>query len=224
MEPVTGIALIDWFLGLLDTAGYPLVFGFTVFENIFLLGSLTPGETVVVAAAFLSTPKYGSLWWPAVWVSSVAGTVVGSNISYFIGRKGGRDALFRYGHRFRIVEKRIIEAEQYFYTHGSKTVFIARFAAGFKNFVPMIAGVSKMGLRWFEAYTLLGAMIYTTIMVLIGYFVGETFDEALKIASRIGYVGLLLLVLLVAGAIVARRRLRARLLKTGEEPEVEESL
>jgi len=210
VEPVTGIALLDWLLGFLDTAGYPLVVGFTILENIFIVGSFTPGETVVIAAAFLSTPKYDFLWWPAVWVSSVFGTVVGSNISYFLGRKGGRDALIRYGCRFRIIGRRIAEAEEYFYSHGSKTVFISRFAAGFKNFVPMIAGVSRMGLPWFETYTLLGAVTYTTLMVMIGYFIGENFDEAVKVASRLGYAGLLLLVLFVAGAIMARRRLRAR--------------
>jgi membrane protein DedA with SNARE-associated domain len=112
MEPVTGIAFIDWFLGLLDVAGYPIVFGFTVFENLFVIGGITPGETIVVAAAFLSTPQYGSLQWPLVWLASVVGTVLGSNISYFLGRRGGRDALLRYGSRFHISEKRIADAEE----------------------------------------------------------------------------------------------------------------
>ncbi|MBE0416684.1 MAG: DedA family protein [Coriobacteriia bacterium] len=210
MDPVTGIVLIDWVLGFLDTAGYPLVFGFTVFENIFVVGTLTPGETVVMAAAFLSTPQYGSLSWPLVWISSVVGTVVGSNISYFLGRRGGRDALLRYGHRFHISEKRIADAEVYFLVHGSKTVLIARFTAGFKNFTPMIAGVSRMKLPWFEAYTFIGAVLYTTIMVLLGYFLGENFERAMAFAAGLGYVGVVLLVIIVAVIVVARRRVKAR--------------
>ncbi|MFU8890855.1 MAG: DedA family protein [Anaerosomatales bacterium] len=206
MEPVTGIALVDWVLGFLDTAGYPLVFGITVFENIFVVGALTPGETIVVAAAFLSTPQYGSLSWPLVWISSVLGTTIGANISYLLGRKGGREALLRYGHRFRISEKRIADAEAYFLVHGSKTIFLSRFTAGFKSFMPMIAGAARMKLPWFEAYTLLGAALYTTIMVLIGYFLGENFERAMAWLAGLGYAGVALLVIFGAVLLVAARR------------------
>jgi undecaprenyl-diphosphatase len=210
MEPVTGIAFIDWFLGLLDVAGYPIVFGFTVFENLFVIGGITPGETIVVAAAFLSTPQYGSLQWPLVWLASVLGTVVGSNISYFLGRKGGRDALLRYGHRFHVSEKRIADAEEYFRVHGSKTVLVGRFTAGFKNFTPMIAGVSRMKVAWFELYTVLGAMLYSAAMVLIGYFLGENFERALAFAAGLGYAGVGLVLVLVVVLLVVRRRRKQR--------------
>jgi len=210
VAPITGITLVDWVLGFLDTAGYRLVFAITLVENIFVVGSFTPGETVVMAAAFLSTPSYGTLSWPLVWISSVAGTVTGCNISYFIGRKGGREALLRYGHRFHISAKRIAEAEAYFDRHGSKTVLIARFTAGFKNFVPMIAGASRMKILWFEIYTVLGAVLYTSLMVGIGYFVGENFNEALRIASRITTTGFVLAALVVIGAVFAWRRARKR--------------
>jgi undecaprenyl-diphosphatase len=210
MEPVTGIAIVDWVLGLLDVAGYPIVFGITVFENLFVIGGMTPGETIVVAAAFLSTPEYGSLQWPLVWLSSVLGTVLGSNISYFIGRKGGREALLRYGGRFHISEKRIADSEAYFLAHGSKTVIVGRFTAGFKNFTPMIAGVSRMKVAWFELYTVLGAMLYSAAMVLIGYFLGENFERALAFAAGLGYAGMALVVTVVVVLLVARRRVKKR--------------
>lgn len=219
MTPITGIEIVDWVLGFLDTAGYRLVFAITLVENIFVVGSFTPGETVVMAAAFLSTPTYGTLSWPLVWLSSVAGTVTGCNISYFIGRKGGREALLRYGHRFHISERRIADAEAYFDRYGSKTVLIARFTAGFKNFVPMIAGASRMKLVWFELYTVLGAVLYTSLMVGIGYFVGENFDEALAIASRITTVGFVLAALVVIGAFFGWRRVRKRWAEEGAEDE-----
>ena len=168
MEPITGIALVDWFLSLLNLHGYLLVFGFTIFENLFVIGSFTPGETVVMAAAFMSTPQMGGLNITWVWIVSVIGTVTGSNISYWIGRLGGRDTFLRMGKRFRVKEEHIVAAEEYFYTHGSKTVLFSRFAAGFKNFVPMIAGVSKMHLGYFEGWTVAGAVIYTSLMSAVG--------------------------------------------------------
>lgn len=224
-EPVTGIAIVDWFLRLLDTWGYLIVFGFTVSENVFILGSFTPGETVVMAAAFVAS--MGQLNVVGVWFASVIGTIVGSNVSYLIGRKGGRTALVRLSDRFRIPGARIEAAEEYFFRHGSKTVFLARFAAGVKNFVPMIAGASHMGLFWFELYTLLGAITYTTIGVLIGYFIGQNFDKAVAIAGQVGIVGTVLFVGLVVLLIVGRRRhinaRTERLLAEEHAEEAEES-
>ena len=55
MMPLTGIPILDWFLNLLDAWGYLIVFGFTVFENLFVIGSLTPGETVVIAASAVAS-------------------------------------------------------------------------------------------------------------------------------------------------------------------------
>jgi len=220
LDPITGIGIVDWFLGLLNAYGYLLVTGFTVFENLFVIGSFTPGETVVMAAAFLSTPERGSLSLTAVWIASVIGTTIGANISYWVGRLGGRDTVLRLGRRFRVEEDHIAAAEEYFFSHGSKTVFLSRFAAGFKNFVPMIAGVSKMHLAYFEGWVLLGAITYTSIMCAIGYFVGENFDRALQIAAQVGYVGMALFVVLVAVLIRARReRTKRRIEELAEERE-----
>jgi membrane protein DedA with SNARE-associated domain len=94
--------------------------------------------------------------------------------------------------------------------HGSKTVLVGRFTAGFKNFTPMIAGVSRMKVAWFELYTVLGAMLYSAAMVLIGYFLGENFERALAFAAGLGYVGIALVAVLVVVLLVARRRRKLR--------------
>lgn len=210
MQPLTGVPIIDWVLGFMDVWGYALVLLFTVFENLFIIGSFTPGETIVMAAAFLSTPENGHLWLPVVWVLSVVGTMIGSNISYWFGRRGGRDGLLRYGRRFKVDEERVAAAEAYFYRHGSKTVFLSRFVAGFKNFVPVIAGVSRMPLAYFQGWTLLGAVAYTSIMCAIGYFVGENFERALQIARDVGFIGLAIIVGVIVALLVGRRRFSAR--------------
>lgn len=222
----TGIAIVDWALGLLAAPwGYLIVFGFTVSENIFVLGTLTPGETVVVAAAFVASA--GDLNLAGVWLASVLGGTIGSNVGYFFGRRGGREALLRFGDRFHMSEKRIEAAEEYFDNHGAPTVFVARFAAGVKNLVPVIAGASRMKIGWFELYTVLGAMAQTTMMVAIGWFVGENIDVALKIASQVGILGLVLFVAAVVLALVGRRRYIAakvdRLVEESEGEEAEEA-
>ncbi|MDP2233308.1 MAG: DedA family protein [Actinomycetota bacterium] len=209
MQPLTGIPIVDWILGFMDVWGYAFVAFFTIFENLFIIGSFTPGETVVMAAAFLATPQNGHLWLPIVWISSVIGTVVGSNLSYWFGRRGGRETLLRYGRRFRIDEERVAAAEAYFYRHGSKTVFLSRFVAGFKNFVPVIAGMGRMPMAYFQGWTLLGAITYTSLMCAIGYFVGENFDRALTIARDLGYFGLAMFLLFIGLLAFGRRKFSA---------------
>lgn len=207
MVPQTGVPVLDWFLSLLDSWGYLIVFLFTVFENLFVIGSFTPGETVVMAAGFVTVR--GSLDPTFVAVASLAGTVLGSNLSYLFGRRGGRQVLERWGGRV-FDEERILAAEEYFSLHGSKTVLFARFAAVFKNFVPVIAGVSKMRIWVFELYTVIGALIYTTLMLMLGRIFAENFDRALAVARNLTWFGTALLVTAVAVLLWGRRKVRAR--------------
>jgi len=219
VTPHTGIAALDWVLSLLDGWGYLLVVLFTILENLFIIGSFTPGETIVMAAGFLTVK--GHLDVRLVFACSIIGTVTGSNISYFFGRKGGRQALERYGGRL-VDAERILAAEEYFERHGPKTVLIARFAAVFKNFVPVIAGASRMRIVLFEAYTLAGALAYTTLMVVLGRVFGENFDQALAIARDITWAGLVLLLGMLAVLWVGRRRyLRAKVEALAKEAEEE---
>jgi membrane-associated protein len=207
MAPQTGFAPLDWFLALLDSWGHLIVIGFTISENLFVLGSFTPGETVVMAAGFVS--KGGGLNPWLVGVSSLIGTLTGSNLSYLFGRRGGREALLRWGGKL-VDAERIIAAEEYFELHGNKTVLISRFAAGFKNFVPVIAGASRMRLWIFELYTFIGALLYTTLMIMLGRIFAENFDRALAIARNLTWFGFFLLVAMIAFLIWGRHKYVSR--------------
>ena len=205
--PVTGFGPLDWFLALLDSWGYLITILFTVSENLFVLGSFTPGETVVMAAGFVAEGGGLNPW--LVGISSLIGTMTGSNLSYWFGRRGGREALLKWGGKV-FDEERIAAAEEYFENHGNKTVLISRFAAGFKNFVPVIAGASKMRVWIFELYTLIGAIIYTTLMVSLGWIFAENFDRALAIARGLTWFGFVVLVAMLAFLIWGRRQYIAR--------------
>jgi membrane protein DedA with SNARE-associated domain len=227
MIPSTGIPLLDWFLALLDAWGYLLVFGFTVFENLFVIGSLTPGETVVIAAAAVAAN--GQLQLVGVWIVSVVGTVVGSNLSYLLGRRSGLDGVrafagwaadTRIGRILRLDDESVDDVYEHFHQKGARTVFISRFAIGAKNFVPAVAGATHMPVFWFELYTLLGAIVYTSLMCAIGWFLGANLETALQVASGIGYVGLAILASLIFLAWYGRRRYKQRKTShSAEDPE-----
>jgi membrane protein DedA with SNARE-associated domain len=136
----------------------------------------------------------------------ILGEVVGANISYFIGLRGGRPLLDRLGPR---IGRYVSDAETFFERRGSATVFLGRFAPGIKNFVFTIAGVSRMRLAVFEAYTFAGAVAYSTLVIALGYFFGSNFKMLVRAVHGIGY-GAFVLVIVLAGWIAFNRWEAAR--------------
>jgi membrane protein DedA with SNARE-associated domain len=206
----TGVGWLDVLLLAMGAWGYVAALVGATLENLFIVGSFVPGETVVIAVAFAASrdPRLSIV---LVWAISVLGTMAGSNLSYWIGHRGGRPLLARIVGRFPRLANGLHEAEDYFAIHGTKTVFIARFTAGFKNFVPTLAGVMGMPLVPFETYTALSAVAYTTGLAIIGYFFGSNVDVVMSWVNRAGVWALVaagvLLALYVAYRVWRSRRI-----------------
>jgi len=106
--------------------------------------------------------------------------------------------------------ERILAAEEYFERHGDKTVFLSRFAAGFKNFVPVIAGASQMRFWVFELYTVIGAILHAALMVTLGRLFAENFDTAITIAKNITWAGFAAMTAMLVLIFWGRSRLIAK--------------
>ncbi|MDO8916134.1 MAG: DedA family protein [Coriobacteriia bacterium] len=200
MFELTGIAWLDVVLGFVSAHGYLATFLGGVLENVFIVGGFMPGETVVMGVSFVAS-RTRELSPVLIWIASVLGTMAGSNVSYAIGYRGGRPMLQRIGTRFPKLEGGIFKAEEYFDLHGSKTVFISRFTAGFKNWMPTIAGATHMSIPIFELYTLLSAVVYSTGLVIIGYYFGEQMDVIVAWFKSAGLWATFALVAALAGYI-----------------------
>lgn len=208
MFELTGIAWLDAVLAFISAHGYLATFFGGLLENVTIFGGFMPGETVVMTVSFLAT-KTDELHPLLIWLVSVLGTMAGSNVSYGIGHRGGRPLIDGICRRWPRLGKGVDRAEEYFEIHGPKTVFIARFTAGFKNWIPTLAGVSRMRLLPFELYTLVSAMVYSTGLVIIGYFFGEEMDVIIAWFKKAGLAATIAVVALFA-AYVAWRVWRAR--------------
>jgi membrane protein DedA with SNARE-associated domain len=170
-------------LALVSRYGYLFLFIASLAENVFLLGFVIPGDLVVVLGGGLAqraglSPLYASL-------AVVAGVLVGSNLSFWIGRRGGTALIERWGERFGVGEKRVRMAEVYFAEHGAKTVFIGSFISGLKNLVPAVAGASRMGFVRFAAYSAVGSTCRSCALVAIGYLCGANLERAIHVVGSI---------------------------------------
>lgn len=184
--------------------GYYIVFFGLLLENSAFIGLVMPGETVLLAASFFAAQ--GKFNIVLVIIYGILGAIIGNNIGYFLGLRGGRAFIERFGHRLRISDKRITAAEEYFDSHGGKTVFVGRFASGIRVFVSLLAGASRMNYGKFFLYTLLAVVVWTVGIGIVGYEFGQNWELLLKIIERIGWGTLFLVVVLAVGAYLYRRK------------------
>ena len=63
-------------------------------------------------------------------------------------------------------------AQAFFAKHGPKAVVLARFLPVVRTFTPVVAGVARMPRRWFTAYTVAGAVAWTTGLLTVGFYLG----------------------------------------------------
>ena len=158
---------IDGILSLIAQYGYLIVFLGVMAESI---GVPLPGETILIAAGVLAQ-RSGLDIGDAI-LFGILGAVVGDQIGYWVGRKGGRPFVLRWGRYLFITPERLRGAEDFFARHGGKAVFMARFVAGLRVFGALVAGISQMHWRTFFLYNALGGAIWSTAAVLVGYLLG----------------------------------------------------
>jgi membrane protein DedA with SNARE-associated domain len=176
---------------LISVAGYPLLFVLVMGES---SGVPIPGETALITAAVLASR--GKLSIELVIVLAAAGAIVGDNIGYAIGRKGGYKLLLRHGPKVRIRESHIKVARYVFDTHGSKVVFFGRFVAILRTYAAFLAGVGQMEWRRFLAANAAGGIVWALIFGLAAFYGGKAFERlSTPINISLGIVGVAMIVL-----------------------------
>ncbi|MBI4743816.1 MAG: DedA family protein [Actinobacteria bacterium] len=179
-----------------EAYGYYVVFIASLLENIMVIGLFFPGEIILIGASAFAAQNHFKL--PYIILNGIIGAIIGNNIGYFIGRKGGRPFIEKFGDRFFISKERILAAEKYFDEHGPKTILIGRFIGGVRVFIAAIAGASRMDYKKFIFYTCLSVIFWTVTASVAGYFFGQNWPFLLKIIRRIGWiVGLIVFMFIV---------------------------
>ena len=164
-----------------------------------------PSELILPYAGFLVSdqsqlePLTHGPWgyWIVVVVATI-GNTVGSLIAYAIGAWGGRPFLERYG-RYLLIRPHEIElADHFFQRYGAATAFFSRLLPIVRTFISFPAGVARMPLRTFVAYSTAGAFLWSMLLVFAGVQLGsrwvdirhalQPFDLAIAVAVVGGIV------------------------------------
>jgi membrane protein DedA with SNARE-associated domain len=191
-----------WLTDLFARYGYAVVLIGVLLEN---AGAPVPGETILLAGAALS--RYGSLTLSWVIAAAIVGATLGDNLGFFIGRRGGRVLVERYGAILGMTAGRLAEFDRFFERHGAKTVFFARFVTGLRVLGALLAGASRLSWSRFLLFNALGAIVWATTFGVVGYALGYSW---LTLEQWIGRSGMILLALVsvIGGLLILRARWR----------------
>ena len=161
---------------------YLLVGTLAFLETGAFVGLVAPGETAVLVGGLVAGQGQIDLFVliAIVWACAVAGDVT----SYTLGRKLGRSWLLRHGERLKITEERLHQVEKFFEKRGGLTILIGRFIGLVRALAPFIAGTSKMPLRQFLPYDIIGAGAWATTFCVLGYVFWQSFDRLTQYVSR----------------------------------------
>ena len=155
-----------------------------------------PSEIVLIPAGYLASQGEMSLG--MIMLSALGGSMVGALINYFLAFTLGRTILEKYGKYFFIKQATLVKMDTYFLKHGAISTFTGRLIPGVRQLISIPAGLCKMDIVKFSAYTALGAGIWALILTLLGYFIGENEELINTYLKQITIVVMLVLVIISA--------------------------
>jgi membrane protein DedA with SNARE-associated domain len=176
--------IFDW--------GYVGIFVLMSIESSFIP---FPSEIVLIPAGYLISTGEMNLF--AVFFSGVFGSLLGAYINYFLAYFLGRAFLKRYGKYFFIKEQTLLKMDSYFDKHGHISTFIGRLIPGVRQLISIPAGLSHMSLVKFSIFTAFGAAIWSLVLILLGYYLGEN-QELINLYLKQITIGVLAFLLILS--------------------------
>lgn len=154
-------------------------------------------EATLPFAGFLASQ--GTLSVMFIIVASVLGDLVGGVIAYYIGyfleETVILTAVKKYGKFIFLKEKDYIRATELLQKYGSPIVFFAKLTPGLKAWTSVASGICKIKFRKYILASMLASIIYNSILVLLGYYLGKNWDVIIPLFRKLQFIPLVLILL-----------------------------
>lgn len=186
---------------IVDVVGYPAAGLGILIES---AGVPFPGETLLLVAAAWAAAQHHSL--ALVIGFGFLGAVIGADIGYYLGYRGGRPFVERFGATFRIRPEHIARSELFFTRYGDAAIMAARFILGLRTWASMLAGMSHMPFWRFQLFSAIGGLAWAAIVGTAGYVLGSNLPLLESIIRDVGVGGLLIVAVIAVLLLVARNR------------------
>lgn len=164
-----------------------------------------PSEVILPLAGL--TASRGSFTLAEALIWTTLGSIVGAFALYGLGAWLGVDRLRRLADRIPLMKGEDIDKTvAWFHRHGGKAVFFGRMVPLFRSFISIPAGITRMPLWKFGLLTASGSLIWNTIFVLSGFFLGEAWPVVEQYAEILQYLVIAAVVIAVVWFVIVRVR------------------
>jgi membrane protein DedA with SNARE-associated domain len=130
-------------------------------------------------------------------VFGAIGCTIGSIIAYWVGSKGGRPFLSKYGKYILITPHDLDRADAWFKKNGDWAIFITRLMPVIRTFISLPAGIAKMRIGKFLVYTFVGSFLWCTALSLAGFFLGQNWEKIRTVMRPYDPIFIAIIVILI---------------------------
>lgn len=186
--------MTQWLVDTIFDMGYWGIYLLMSIESSFIP---FPSEVVLIPAGYLASKGEMDTW--LVFAAALGGSMTGALINYYGALWIGRNVLESYGKYFFIKPATLHKMDDFFAKHGHISTFSGRLIPGIRQLISIPAGLTRMPMSTFLGYTALGAGIWSLVLIVLGYVIGQ--NEALlqTYLHQITIIALISVILLVVG-------------------------
>lgn len=171
-------------------------------ESGLLIGFFLPGDSLLFTAGFLVSTGVLKINIIALVLLLFVAAVLGDSVGYVFGRRVGR-RLFNRRNSVLFRQENMVHAEEFYTKYGSKTIIIARFIPVVRTFAPIVAGIGKMDYKTFITYNLIGGLLWSAGVTLLGFGLGHWFQSlGLDIDTVILPIAAIIILISIAPALI----------------------
>ena len=163
--------LVKFVVDTISAMGYPGVFFLMFIES---CGIPAPSEAIMPFAGYLVST--GKMSFVIIVILGTLGNVLGSLLAYYIGFRGGRPLIERYGKYIFLSPHDLDRADAWFARRGELTVFVGRLLPVVRTYISFPAGIARMKVWRFTLFTTLGVLPWTILFGWLGMYLGRNWQ------------------------------------------------
>lgn len=187
----------EWIIMLIQEYGYVSLFVLMIVENVF---PPIPSEVILTFAGFMTSMTYLTIL--GVIIVGSCGSFLGGLILYCLGRlltPLRLESLLnsQWAIRLHFHKEDIQKTQDWFLKHGKKAVFFGRLVPMIRSLISIPAGMAQMSFFSYSLYTLLGTLLWDTILVILGTYLGQQWPYISTIMGQYDIIWKLIVLFIV---------------------------
>lgn len=186
--------IVTWVVAVISAGGYLGVAALMAIESACIP---LPSEVIMPFAGYLVSIGQFSLIGAAT--AGALGCNLGSTVAYYVAAKGGRPAVERWGRYVLFGPDDLKRTDAFFARYGSLTVFIGRLLPVVRTFIAFPAGLARMPMLKFQAYTFIGSWPWCYGLAYVGYRLGQRWHSDPTLRRLFHEFDALIVLVLLAG-------------------------